>query len=68
MSDEKKESENKDDKKKVIEDLDNLTTNPTGIFKKSDFDKMLGEYAKKKPEDMIDDIYAELEKKKSEKK
>ncbi|MBL7994253.1 hypothetical protein JNM05_02680 [bacterium] len=64
----KKDDEKTDDKKKVIEDLDSLSTNPTGIFKKADFDKMLGEYAKKKPEDMIDDIYAELEKKKSEKK
>lgn len=68
MSEEEKKEPEKDDKKKVIEDLDNLSTNPTGIFKKSDFDKMLGEYAKKKPEDMIDDIYAEMEKKKSEKK
>ena len=68
MSEEKKDDKKPEDKKKVIEDLDNLSTNPTGMFKKSDFEKMLGEYAKKKPEDMIDDIYAELEKKKSEKK
>ena len=67
MSEEKKDT-GKDDKKKAIEDLDSLSTNPTGMFKKADFDKMLGEYAKKKPEEMIDDIYAELEKKKSEKK
>lgn len=67
MSEEKNDA-GKDDKKKAVEDLDKLSTNPTGIFKKSDFDKMLGEYANKKPEDMINDIYAEMEKKKSEKK
>jgi hypothetical protein len=67
MSEEKKDAD-KDEKKKAMEELDSLNTNPTGIFKKADFDKMLGEYAKKKPEDMIDDIYAEMEKKKSEKK
>lgn len=43
----KKRRQKPEDKKKVIEDLDNLSTNPTGMFKKSDFDKMLGEYAKK---------------------
>ncbi len=53
-----------DKKKKVKEDLDNLTRFPTSIFKKSDFDKMLGTDVNKKPEDMIDDIYKELEKKK----
>jgi hypothetical protein len=57
---------NKDDdkKKKVKEDLDNLTRYPTGIFKKSDFDKMLGNDANKKTEDLVNDIYKELEKKK----
>jgi DivIVA domain-containing protein len=60
------ESETTDEKrKKVLGDLDRLITNATGMFKKSDFNKMLGEDATKKAEDMINQIYAELEKRKS---
>lgn len=55
-------------KEKAKKDLEKLATNPTGIFKKEDFDKMLGEYANKKSEDLIDDLYDELTKKKSENK
>ncbi len=52
-------------KKKVLEDLDRLMKNATGMFKKSDFNKMLGEDASKKAEEMINQIYDELEKKKT---
>ncbi|MCB0834553.1 MAG: hypothetical protein KDC45_13890 [Bacteroidetes bacterium] len=56
------------DKEKAKKDLDKLSTNPTGIFRKEDFDKMLGEYANKKSDDIIDELYDELTKKKQEKK
>ena len=65
MSDPKNQDDDK--KKKVKEDLDNLTRFPTSIFKKSDFDKMLGNDANKKTEEMVNDIYKELEKKKKNK-
>jgi len=54
-------------KKKVIEELEKLTHNATGIFKKSDFEKMLGDSADKKSHELLDQIHKELEKKRSEK-
>jgi hypothetical protein len=64
MTDPKNKEDDK--KKKFKEDLDKLTRFPTSIFKKSDFEKMLGNDAQKKSEDMINDIYKELEKKKKD--
>jgi hypothetical protein len=52
-------------RKKVLDDLDTIMKTATGMFKKSDFHKMLGDDASKKAEDMINQIYDELEKKKS---
>ena len=52
-------------KKKLIEDLDNLSKAKTSILKKKDLEKMLGDYAKKNSQDMINDFYAELVKKKN---
>ena len=53
-------------KKKLIEELDKLAKSATSVFKKKDLEKMLGEYAKKNSQDMINDFYAELVKKKNQ--
>jgi len=53
-------------KKKLIEDLDNLSKSKTSVLKKKDLEKMLGDYAKKNSQEMINDFYAELVKKKSQ--
>ncbi len=58
--------ESSEKKKKALDELDKLTHNATGIFKKSDFQKMLGDDVHKKSEDMIDQMHEELKKKKSE--
>jgi cell division initiation protein len=52
-------------KKQLLDDLDTLSEHATGMFKKADFHKMLGNDIHKRSEEMINQIYAELEKKKS---
>ena len=62
------DDENEDEhKKRILEDLDNLSRQATGLFKKSDFHKMLGDDLHMKSEEIINRIYAALEKKKSSK-
>jgi len=52
---------------KLMQDLDKLNQQATSMFRKTDFNDMLGEEAINKSEDIINRIYAELEKKKSKK-
>ncbi len=66
-----KQSENKTDAdpdrhRKLIDDLNLLSQHATAMFRKSDFQKMLGEDAERKSEEIINSIYAELEKKKKD--
>lgn len=66
-----KQSENKTDAdpdrhRKMIDDLNLLSQHATAMFRKSDFQKMLGEDAERKSEEIIHSIYAELEKKKKD--
>lgn len=49
----------------MLADLDSISEHATGMFKKADFHKMLGDDIHKRSEEMINQIYAELEKKKS---
>lgn len=57
-------SESEDEKKKKAkEDLDNLSKFPTSVFKKSDFEKMLGEDADEKSDALIHRIFSEIKKK-----
>ncbi len=60
-------AETGDDEKKqqLLSDLDALAQHATGMFKKADFHKMLGNDIHKRSEEMINQIYAELEKKKT---
>lgn len=53
-------------RRKILNDLESLSQHATAMFKKSDFHKMLGEDAEKKSEEIINRIYAELEKKKNQ--
>lgn len=62
--DEKMTEEEK--RRKILNDLENLSQHATAMFKKADFHKMLGEDAEKKSEDIINRIYAELEKRKNQ--
>jgi ribosome recycling factor len=50
-------------RKQMVQDLDHLNEQATAMFRKADFDKMLGEAALKKSEEIINQIYSELEKK-----
>ncbi len=50
-------------KKKAMEDLENLSKYPTSVFKKSDFEKMLGDDANEKSDDLIARIFSEIKKK-----
>ena len=52
----------------MLDDLDSISEHATGMFKKADFHKMLGDDIHTRSEEMINQIYAELEKKKSMKK
>ncbi len=54
-----------DRRKKMVEELGQLNQQATSMFRKADFEKMLGEAALKKSEEIINQIYSELEKKKS---
>ncbi|MBL7994254.1 DivIVA domain-containing protein [bacterium] len=49
----------------MLDDLDSISEHATGMFKKADFHKMLGDDIHTRSEEMINQIYAELEKKKS---
>lgn len=49
----------------MLDDLDSISEHATGMFKKADFHKMLGNDIHTRSEEMINQIYAELEKKKS---
>lgn len=49
----------------MLDDLDAISEHATGMFKKADFHKMLGDDIHTRSEEMINQIYAELEKKKS---
>jgi DivIVA domain-containing protein len=51
-------------KQQMLKDLDALAEQATGMFRKADFHKMLGNDIHKRSEEMINQIYAELEKKK----
>ncbi len=52
-------------RKRMVQDLDQLSEQATSMFRKADFEKMIGEEALKKSEDIINQIYSELEKKKN---
>lgn len=52
-------------KQHMLDDLDLISEHATGMFKKADFHKMLGDDIHTRSEEMINQIYAELEKKKS---
>lgn len=50
-------------RKQMLDELRLLNQQSTAMFRKADFEKMLGEAALKKSEDLINQIYSELEKK-----
>lgn len=53
-------------RKKMVEELGQLNQQATAMFRKADFEKMIGEAALKKSEEIINQIYSELEKKKNQ--
>ena len=59
------DSEDENKKQQMLKDLDALAEQATGLFRKADFHKMLGNDIHKRSEEMINQIYAELEKKKT---
>ncbi len=50
-------------KQQVLQDLDSLVTQRTAMFRKADFEKMLGEDAGKRTDELIDKIFSDLHKK-----
>jgi len=52
-------------RQQVLSELDAVSQNKTSRFRKSDFQKMLGDDAFKKSEELINQIYEQLEKKRS---
>ena len=54
-----------DRRRQMVKELDQLNEQATAMFRKADFEKMLGDTSLKKSEELINQIYSELEKKKN---